>query len=260
MLLKRVALLGLAATAMSATLGWQPMPFGCGAGQPTEDLIRASMEMRLREANLTADGQIARDEIIVNVYVHVVALDETTGGGYITADTIEEQIKVLNENYAPSGISFILRNSTWTIHASWTNNKDESAMKAALRKGGYEDLNLYFINNFFERTTLGKCTFPVEYPPDNDQRMMDGCIMKVGTVPGGYIKGSNLGKTATHEVGHWFGLLHTFEGSQCGGPGDHIDDTPAQSSASYKCPTGKDSCPELDGLDPIHNYMDYSDE
>jgi hypothetical protein len=55
------------------------------------------------------------------------------------------------------------------------------------------------------------------------------------------------------------GLLHTFEGG-CKGSGDYIDDTPAQAGPTLGCPVGRDSCPKQPGLDPIHNYMDYSFE
>ena len=78
-------------------------------------------------------------------------------------------------------------------------------------------------------------------------------------MPNGPVVGYNLGKTAVHEVGHWFGLLHTFQDNTCdsGDAGDFIDDTPRQSVSTDGCPVGKDSCPDQPGLDPIHNFMDY---
>ena len=89
---------------------------------------------------------------------------------------------------------------------------------------------------------------------------MDGCNVHAGSMPNGILAYYNQGKTAVHEVGHWFGLLHTFQGSSCDptDPGDYIEDTPQQSVSTDGCPAGKDSCPELQGLDPIHNFMDYS--
>jgi glutaminyl-peptide cyclotransferase len=60
-----------------------------------------------------------------------------------------------------------------------------------------------------------------------------------------------------HEVGHWLGLYHTFEGG-CNPPGDHIDDTPAQANVTWLCDDPKlDTCPNDPGFDPVYNYMNY---
>lgn len=63
------------------------------------------------------------------------------------------------------------------------------------------------------------------------------------------------GRTMTHEVGHYLGLLHTFQGG-CGG-GDQVADTPAVDDPNYGCPTGHQSCGTVD---MIENYMDYTDD
>ncbi|WP_055436022.1 M43 family zinc metalloprotease [Lacinutrix algicola] len=66
------------------------------------------------------------------------------------------------------------------------------------------------------------------------------------------------GRTMTHEVGHYLGLFHTFQGG-CNG-GDSVADTPATAAPNYGCPAGTNSCPLDAGVDMIENYMDYTDD
>jgi len=153
-------------------------------------------------------------------------------------------------------------------------------MKKSLRRGTYADLNLYFQTNLSSypytysasSALLGYCTLPttityttassttLEYPAAD--YATDGCNILAGSMPGSPfgVQGYDLGKTAVHEVGHWFGLLHTFQGNTCrgGDPGDYVDDTPQEGTSTSGCPRGKDSCPGSPGVDPIGNFMDYS--
>lgn len=172
---------------------------------------------------------------------------------------VRNQLNVMNQDFAPHGISFNLQGTTRTINPTWAQDGNEMAMKRELRQGGYNALNLYFVRTL--GGPFGYCYFPTSNAsPGSTAFIRDGCTILSSTVPGGSSTNYNLGKTATHEVGHWLNLYHTFQGSGCSEPGDYVADTPTQSTASSGCPIGRNSCPNLPGVDPIHNFMDYSNE
>ncbi|MCT4647218.1 MAG: zinc metalloprotease [Carboxylicivirga sp.] len=66
----------------------------------------------------------------------------------------------------------------------------------------------------------------------------------------------NLGRTTTHETGHWLGLRHIWGDGDCGND-DYCNDTPPSSEPTFGCPDYKFTC---DSPDMIENYMDYSDD
>ncbi|EAU92072.2 metalloprotease [Coprinopsis cinerea okayama7 len=177
----------------------------------------------------------------------------------ISASQITNQINVLNSAFASSDLSFTLAGTTVTTNSNWFNNvapgtAQQTAMKTALRVGGANTLNIYSVG-FTNSGLLGYATFPWNYASNPTD---DGVVILFSSVPGGTASPYNLGQTATHEVGHWTGLYHTFQGG-CSGSGDLVADTPPESSPAYGCPTGRDTCPG-GGVDPIHNFMDYTND
>jgi hypothetical protein len=191
----------------------------------------------------------------VNVYFHVIT--NSSGAGIVSPEQITSQMNVLNSAFASTSVQFILTATTHTTNNSWytagPGSTAEAQMKAALRVGTADDLNIYV--NGVGGGLLGWATFPSSYASSPSR---DGVVLLNASLPGGNAKPYNLGDTGTHEVGHWMGLYHTFQGS-CSKQGDLVADTPAERSAAYGCPTGRDTCAGA-GLDPITNFMDYTDD
>jgi hypothetical protein len=198
----------------------------------------------------------------VPVWFHVVT-DGTIGS--LTSKQIADQIQVLNVTFGggeggyDSGFRFTLAGITQTDNSAWfyagPGGVNENTMKKTLHRGDAGTLNIY-------STTAGPY-LGWAYLPDivtkPGQVHLDGIVVDWASWRGvstQYAGQYDQGETGTHEAGHWLNLEHTFYGG-CTPHGDFVADTPPERTPTSGCPIGKDTCP-APGLDPIHNYMDYS--
>jgi hypothetical protein len=248
----------------------------CGTTQPSEldALLREEHFLLLKAGNVGNSSTQAKAKkppkppggggggtlptsVVVDVYFHVIT--NTSGQGNVTDARIADQMNVLNAAFAGTPFSFRLVATDRTANNSWyttAGGSSEVAMKSALRRGSADDLNIY--SNNMGGGYLGWATFPDGYASSPSY---DGVVILHSTIPGGDAVPYNLGDTTPHEVGHWVGLYHTFQGG-CSTNGDFVADTPAEKSPAYGCPTNRDSCTgnKYPGLDPITNFMDYTDD
>ena len=247
---------------------YTPFEFEGGTFENQEDFIasghRCASNIQPAEAALMEEDFQARimetglPEVTggtINVYFHVVRKGTGVSNGDVTTTMINNQINVLKNAYAPWGWNFNLVSVDRTTNSSWFSGcygSYEMSMKNALRKGTAKDLNIYTCAP--SGGTLGYATFPSSYASNPKK---DGVVLLHSSLPGGTAAPYNLGDTGTHEVGHWMGLYHTFQGGCTGG--DYVSDTPAEASPAFGCPTGRNTC-STTGNDPITNFMDYTDD
>ncbi len=227
-------------------------------------LARATARLQ-RRGLLGADGRAtAAAPVTVSTYVHVITRQNGTGG--VTRKQIDDQLAVMNAGYAgrtsagaaASPFRFVLAGIDTTRNTNWfnwdpDNDSDDRPAKTALHRGGWRDLNIYVTG--LQRGVLGYATFPRTTP-----LKQDGLVVLNQSLPGGTAAPYNQGDTATHEIGHWLGLFHTFEGG-CTAPGDAVADTPYQADGDnvFECVESDDTCPQA-GRDPVHNFMSYGDD
>jgi len=231
----------------------------CGTRVPTETEIISVNNFVAANSGLTRGTGAS-----IKVHVHVIR--NASGGGDVSDARIAQQIAFLNSAYgggtggANTGFSFTLVSTDRTNNASWytctPGTTAETQMKNALRLGTAQDLNIYANN--MGGGLLGWATFPSDY---TSKPKMDGVVLLSASMPGGSAAPYNLGDTATHEIGHWMGLYHTFQGG-CSATGDSVADTPAEKSSAFGCPAGRNTCTgtKYPGNDPIENFMDYTDD
>lgn len=232
--------------------------------------------------------------ITIPVVVHVVY---NTSEQNISDDQIYSQIDVLNEDFrlqnsdaldnthpfypytADAGIEFCLAqqdpdgNPTDGITRTSTDvvafaDPDMDFVKST-DDGGIDNwdptqyLNLWVCN--LEGTTLGYAAFPSELSTNPE---LDGVVIRYeafgteGTAGSGDFGVNDLGRTGSHEVGHWLNLFHIWGDDQCGD--DQVSDTPTAEGDNYGCPNfphrANNLCGSDDDGEMYMNYMDYVDD
>jgi len=226
----------------------------CGTPQPSATELR---QLAAALKNALSKGGVGGT---IKVAFHVIY---SGSEGNVPQSQIDAQIAELNKAYAGAyggvntGYKFVLASVDRTDNSHWfkmlPGTGAERQAKQALAVDIPHRLNIYSCKP--GQNLLGWAYFPNSFPEDDWHH---GVVIHYGSVPGGYAAPYNLGGTADHETGHYLGLYHTFQNG-CNAPGDEVSDTPDEATPTAGCPEGKDTCP-TPGLDPIHNYMDYSDD
>ncbi|KAF5138816.1 Extracellular metalloprotease [Metarhizium anisopliae] len=162
-MLTSAVLASLAALALATLPSSELVKFACGNALPSKEFLDTSSKLR------------AAAEIVIDTHVHIVAANNTADSGYASREAIHDQMDALNEGFASSGIRFVLKSLDHTINATWSSGVEEEAMKKALRRGRYHDLNLYFSKQPMGRFgVLGYCTLPQWAPRGSDAFDSDG--------------------------------------------------------------------------------------
>ncbi len=238
---------------------------------------RCLVKVRNRDSLFSAETSdcsltqtVIRDEyhparvITIPTVFHVISMADGTGN--ISDQKIYDQMAALNEDYRAlagtlgeqgfdSMVQFELVAITRTVNDTWFADGDaaESAYKTALGR----DQDRYF--NVYSTSAMGYLGYSY-LPQDEAGSVYDGVVLLYESVGGrdnGYTP-YDQGRTLVHETGHYLGLYHTFEGGCVNGylAGDLIVDTPPEAAEHYGC----EETFSCGTADPIHNYMDYTDD
>ncbi len=231
-----------------------------------------------RYAAQNVNGKLEADGVTMTIPVYVNVLYKT-GAENISDAQIQSQIDVMNEDFAganadvnststyqsvkagATNIRFVLagviRKSTTVT--SWSTN---DAMKKS-SQGGIDPtspttaLNMWSCNL---GSYLGYAQFPGGSSSTDGVVILYSAFGSRAKHPSGtYLSSYDLGRTATHEVGHWLNLRHIWGDRRCGD--DLVGDTPGHDGANYGCPAANTTS-KCSGkpIEMTMNYMDYTDD
>lgn len=230
----------------------------CGCPRPSY-VRRQQVDAKMREfRSLNAAFRSAPGDIVIPIqFIHI-----TDGAaGEIGPQHRSDQVEVLNGAYSGHGITFTYHEEDVKVvdNVDWFQmghgSTAERAAKTSLQADPETTINFYTTNG---GGLLGWATFPWDLEGDP---VIDGVVVLHSSLPVIGPAPYNQGQTATHEVGHWLGLYHTFQGG-CAATGDHVGDTVAHSGPNYNKPAvgqRHNACdPEEEA--PVQNYMNYVDD
>ncbi len=242
-------------------------------------------ELRAYQNNSNVSNKKAAGDTIPVVF-HIIYDSPNSN---ISKAQILDGLRVLNEDYngmnadtslvrpifksriADVGVTFVLAtkdplgNCTEGItrtFSSLTNDADNS-VKNVVGWNNDKYLNIWVVNSIDAGGLTGGIILGyANFPSPGQSAFFDGIVMRHDRL--GEIGTSvSDGRTLSHEVGHYLGLPHTFQGG-CGNDpntdGDGIHDTPPVASSTSGCPLSRNSCSNdsPDEPDQIENHMDYS--
>ncbi len=269
----------------------------CGSDLHLQNISKKHPELRILEQNRPTEVaefqknyksiQKRAIKYTIPVVFHVV---HTNGDNNISREQILDQMRVLNEDFSFKGstiaklrepfknvvgsadIAFVLASvdpngkcfdgiNRVESTVGLQMDMDEEPVKDLIYWDYKKYLNIWVVDNIVSSSASGGTVLGYAVFPSSARFTKDGIVIRhdrVGTI--GTADANDMGRTLTHEVGHWLGLYHTFQ-SGCNG-GDLCDDTPpvASTFTNANCPSNGNSCsndnPNLP--DMWENFMDYS--
>ncbi len=203
---------------------------------------------------VAARGDVqSQANIVVPLHVHIIANSQ----GYvpISSGNLNATIARLNSGFAKTGFSFYLASVETVVNDVWAYVPKARGtilddMASTLNTGNQDSANIYIT---LLEALCGLASLPYAEDP-YEAIYVDARCLPGGDSPASY-------DTIIHEMGHFLGLFHTFaqEPNGCRGKGDFVEDTPYQKVPHFKC-RRYDTCPSKPGVDPVRNYMDYTDD